>query len=249
VAQRFDRLLQRAALRQQQADAAIAAQVAGRREHQVAQARKAHEGLGASAQRDARARHFGQAARDERRARIEPKREAVAQAGGDRQHVLHRAADFDAGEVVVGIDAHRRSVEGRDQCVAHAAIRWRPPARWAGRARLLGKAGAAEHAAGQVRRDLGADLVSEQAGRRRLEALAQPGDRRPTLPRSAVSSSRRPAMGVATITSSWRRPGPRVARCPGRRPTGRAADGRAGICGSRRRPRSPRPAPHRAPTA
>ena len=133
VAQRIDRLRQRLALGQQQADLAVAREIAGGGEHQVAQAREAHEGVGPRAEGHAQARHLGQAAGDQRGARVEPERQAVGQAGRDGQHVLDRAADLDADDVVVGIDAQGRAVEGLDQRVAHLRhADWRPPARSAG---------------------------------------------------------------------------------------------------------------------
>jgi hypothetical protein len=104
---------------------------------------------------------------------------AVAQAGGDGQHVLHRAADFGADQVVVGIDPHRRPVEGRHQRIAHRRMR-------AGRDQrgrlaagdFLREAGAGEHARQQVRRDFGLHLVAEQAALGAgFESLAQPRHR------------------------------------------------------------------------
>ena len=46
---------------EQPADRAVARQIAGRGQHQIAEARQAHEGLGACAEREAQARHLGQA--------------------------------------------------------------------------------------------------------------------------------------------------------------------------------------------
>jgi hypothetical protein len=52
-----------------------------------------------------------QAARDQCGARIVAQAEAVADAGGDRQYVLHRPADFGADQVFVGVDAQLAAVQ------------------------------------------------------------------------------------------------------------------------------------------
>jgi len=122
MAQRGHRLRQGLALGQQQADLAVAAQITGGREHQVAQAREAGESFGASAQGHAQSRHFSQAARDKGGAGIQAQLQAVAQAGGDGQHVLDGAAHLHAHHVVIGVHAQRGAVEGGDQRVAHLGM-------------------------------------------------------------------------------------------------------------------------------
>ena len=57
-------MLQAQAFGQRQADLAIAAEVAGGGQHQIAQAREAHEGFGAGAQGHAESGDLGQAARN-----------------------------------------------------------------------------------------------------------------------------------------------------------------------------------------
>ena len=49
---------------------------------------------------EAEAGHFGKAARDQRGARILAERRALDHAAGDREHVLDRAANLGAGDVV-----------------------------------------------------------------------------------------------------------------------------------------------------
>ena len=51
------------------------------------------------AERDAEPRHFDEAARDQRDARVGAEAETVGKAGADRQHVLDRATDFDTDDV------------------------------------------------------------------------------------------------------------------------------------------------------
>ena len=102
---------QRFALRQLQPHAPVARKVAGRRENQVAGTGQAEDGLGGSAHRHAEAGDLGQAAGDERGARVVTEAEAVADAGGDRHHILHRAADLDADEVGAVVHAHAPAVQ------------------------------------------------------------------------------------------------------------------------------------------
>ena len=102
---------QRQALRELQSHAPVARKVAGRRENQVAGARQAENRLGGGAHRHAEARDLGQAAGDERGARVVTEPEAVADAGGDRHHVLHRAADLHPDKVGAEIHAHAAAVQ------------------------------------------------------------------------------------------------------------------------------------------
>ena len=84
---------------------------AGRRagQHQVAKARQAGQSLAPSAHRDPEARHFGEAARDQRRARVLAEALALDDAAGDRQHVLDRPADLGAGDIVGAVSAEIRA--------------------------------------------------------------------------------------------------------------------------------------------
>ena len=72
---------------------------------EIAQAREARVGAGIGAERRAEARHLGQAARDQRRARVVAVAEPVADARGDRDHVLGRAAELHAAHVRRRVDA------------------------------------------------------------------------------------------------------------------------------------------------
>ena len=87
------------------ADRAVAAQRAGAREHEVAQPGEAGERRRLRAERDAEPRHLGEAARDERRARVEAEPDALDDAGRDGHDVLERAAQLHADDVVVRVDA------------------------------------------------------------------------------------------------------------------------------------------------
>jgi hypothetical protein len=61
----------RAALRELQADAAVARELARRRKDEIAGAGEAEERFGRAAERHAEASHLGEAPRDERRARVQ----------------------------------------------------------------------------------------------------------------------------------------------------------------------------------
>ena len=80
-------------------------------EDEVAHAREPHEGLRLAAERDPEANDFRQPARDERGARIAAEFEAVGDARGDRDHVLHRAAQHHAHHVRARVQAQPRRVE------------------------------------------------------------------------------------------------------------------------------------------
>ena len=79
-----------------------------------------------------------EAARDERRHRVVPEAEAFDDAGGNRDDVLQRAADLDAGHVVAGVEAQRRALQAAPARAppppGSAEARPRPPS--AARARL-----------------------------------------------------------------------------------------------------------------
>ena len=103
------RLLERRALADLDAERAVAAQRAGAREHEIAHAGESGEGGRARAERDAEPRHLVQPARDERGARVVAESNAFDDAGGDGHDVLERAAQLDADHVVVGVDAEGRA--------------------------------------------------------------------------------------------------------------------------------------------
>ena len=106
-------IFERAATCQLETDTAVARQVAGRREDEIAGTGEAHEGFRLPAERRAKPRDFGKAARDQRRARIQPQAQAIGDAGGDRHHVLHRAADLDADQIRAVVDPHASAVQQR----------------------------------------------------------------------------------------------------------------------------------------
>ena len=64
-----------------------------------------------AAHRGRQPRDLDQAAGDERGHRVVAEAEALDDAGGDRHHVLQRAADLDAGDVVGRIQPQRRTAE------------------------------------------------------------------------------------------------------------------------------------------
>ena len=159
---------------QHQADLPVARQVAGGGEHQVAQARQPHEGFGPGAQCRAQTAHLGQATGDQRGAGVQPQRQAVGDAGGDRHHVLDRATHCNPDRVVAGVDAQAVAVErlhgqlakglvgaGGDQCGRLAV------------GHLEREAGARQHPAAQVGPQLAGNLVAQRAAAG-LEAFAQP---------------------------------------------------------------------------
>ena len=108
--------------RQRHADLPVARQVPGGGENQIAQATQAHKGLGTRTERHTQARHFCQPARDQGGASVEAQIQTVAQAGGDRQHVLDGAANFHTHDVVIGINAQGRAVQGRNQRLAYRCM-------------------------------------------------------------------------------------------------------------------------------
>ncbi len=99
-----DDFVELASLAEFDADGAIARQASGAGEHQIAHTGEAGHGFGTAAASDGQARDFGEAAGDERGDGVVAQTEPVADAGGDGDHVLQRAAEFDADDVVVGVD-------------------------------------------------------------------------------------------------------------------------------------------------
>ncbi len=126
------------------ADGAVAGERAGAGEDEVADAGETGEGLAAATAGDGEARHLGDAAGDEGGGGVVAEVEAVDDAGGEGDDVFERAAEFDAGDVVVGVDAkggrgevaldrlsELRGVSRRRR--RRWACRRRPPARRRGR--------------------------------------------------------------------------------------------------------------------
>src|SRR5882672_2896766 len=90
---------QRAAARQLETDVTIAAQAARARQHEIAEPGEAGERLALRPGRAGEARNFCETARDETRLRVPAEAEAFGNAGGDRDDVLQRAADFDTDHI------------------------------------------------------------------------------------------------------------------------------------------------------
>src|SRR4029078_11026242 len=72
------------------------------------EAAQARERLPPGAESEPETGHFGKAAADQRRSRALAEAPALEHAPGDRQHILDRAADLRAGEVVRNVDAKGR---------------------------------------------------------------------------------------------------------------------------------------------
>ena len=101
------------AQRYAQGEVARLLRVAG--QHQIAQARQAHQGLRLGAQGHGEAGHLGQAAGDQSGARVVAQPLAADDAAGDGQHVLDGAAKLGADDVVrrvhpegAGTERHRQ---------------------------------------------------------------------------------------------------------------------------------------------
>ena len=181
MAQRIHGLRQRHAGGQQLAHPAVAAEVAGGGQHQIAQAAEAHEGFGACAQGRTEAGHFSQTTGDEGRAGVEAQLQAIAQAGGHGQHVFDGPAHLHTHQIVVGVHTQRGAVEGTDQGFTHLCMAAGGHQR-GGLAvgHFLGKTGATQGTCQQIRCHLGLHLVWHQpltSGGRSLETFAQPDHR------------------------------------------------------------------------
>jgi hypothetical protein len=115
-------VVQRQALRELQSHPPVARKVSGRGENQVAGTRQAENRLGGGAHRHTEARDLGQAAGDERGACVVTEPEAVADAGGDRHHILDRAADLHPHKVGAEIHAHAAAVQQSSGFAREAGI-------------------------------------------------------------------------------------------------------------------------------
>jgi hypothetical protein len=182
MAQGLHRLGQGLPLCQRQAHFAVAGQIPGRGEYQIAQAAQTHKRLGFGTQGQAQTGDFGQAACDQGRTGVQAQLQAVTQAGGNGQHVFHGAAHFHPHHVVIRIDPQGTTVEGGYERVAHRRMRTGSHQRGGLPCRhLLRKTGAAEHPGQQLRCGLRLHLMAQQAVgalHRRLKPLAEPGHRR-----------------------------------------------------------------------
>src|ERR1700736_2185291 len=93
------------------ANSAVAGKTSRRGEDQITQARQSRHGLGPPPAGHYQARHFGEAARDQRSYGIVTQTQAVADAGGDGHNIFQRAPEFHANHIVVGIDPKARIAE------------------------------------------------------------------------------------------------------------------------------------------
>ena len=84
------------------------------------------ERLALRAEGQAEAGHFGKAAADQRGARILAEPLALDHAAGDREHVLDRAADLRAGDIVGDVDAEGRLGDPLAQPLGQRAVLARP---------------------------------------------------------------------------------------------------------------------------
>ena len=112
-------LLGRFALAQPFAETAVAAVAAEGGDDQVAHAAQSEKCVPPRAQRHAEPGHLRQPARAQRRLRVVAESNPVAGAGGDGDDVLERAAQLDANDVVVRVNAeplvHENFLGGRRQ--------------------------------------------------------------------------------------------------------------------------------------
>ena len=117
---------ERRALAQRQAQRAVARQRAVAGQHQVAEAAQARQRLELGAHRLAEPRHLGEAARDQRCGGVVAEAAALDDAGGDRQHVLDRAAQRHAQHVVRPVGPERAGRQRRRQRRGRVSgSRWR----------------------------------------------------------------------------------------------------------------------------
>src|SRR5258708_34603575 len=99
MAELLEDRVERLAPREVQPDTAVARQITGAGQDEVARSRKAHEGFGPPAERQPERRELGEPARDKRRPRVQSEPEAVADPGGGRHHVFDSSADLDTGDI------------------------------------------------------------------------------------------------------------------------------------------------------
>jgi hypothetical protein len=105
VAKRVEDRCKRRSGGEAQADGPIARQLAGTGEHEIAGAGESHECRDATAEVQPKPGNFGEAARDERRTRVQTEPQSVADAGSDRDHVFRRTGHLDADQIVARVDA------------------------------------------------------------------------------------------------------------------------------------------------
>ena len=123
----------RSPLGQRHAERPVAAEAAGGRQDQVAHAGQPRKGHRLRPHGQAEPGHLGEPAGDERRARVVAQAQSLQDPRRDGDHVLERAAELDADQVVVRVDPELRRREGLLHHRGHRRRpRRRPPPRSAG---------------------------------------------------------------------------------------------------------------------
>src|SRR5712692_974647 len=110
-AHRADNLIEPAALAQLHAHGAVAAERAGARQHQIAHAGQPRESFAQPAQRAGQTRHLRKAASDQRGGGVVAEAQSLADSCSDGDDVFHRAAQLDAGDIVIRIQPECRPGE------------------------------------------------------------------------------------------------------------------------------------------
>ena len=216
--------------------------VAGAGQHEVAQAREPHQRLAPPAHRRPTRRAISASPRVISAARaLWPKPRPSASAGRDREHVLDRAADLDAGDVVGLVDAQRVAAQQRRGL----------------RARATASVAAATSAVGSPRATspakLGPDTTPTGAGQRGAIAGARASRRRPAR-RGATKPFDSQTSGARTPASQQRvrerveraRSASRRSTSSARAPRARSPVDRERVAAARRRAGSARCARSRA---
>ncbi len=188
LADRANRVFDRLAAAQGEAQPTVAREVAGAGQHQVAEPGQAHQGFRAATDADVEPQHLVEPTGDQAGAGIQAQPHAIGDAGGHREHVLHRAAQFGAAHVVAGVGAERGAMQHVGDLLGEARIvrmhgqRGRQALR-----HFLGEGRAGDdrqrHVVAQpaVAKDVAGDFVQE-APAAGFEALGRPrhaGRRRP----------------------------------------------------------------------
>jgi hypothetical protein len=121
------------------AEAAVSTEFGEAGDGEIADAAEPGEGIGLSAASDTEAAHFGDAAGDEGSLGIVTEAEAVTDSGGDGHDVFEGAAEFDAQDIVAGVDAEGWAMEKFLDLKRFGGVGWRRRWRWGCRGRLRGR--------------------------------------------------------------------------------------------------------------
>ena len=237
-------------LRERDADLAVAAQVAGAGQHQIAKAGQAGQRVALRAERHRQPRELGETARDQRGQRVVAEPEAFDDAGRDRDDVLQRAAKLDADDIAAAVEAQRRRPEVRHHGLDD-------------RGRIAGRHQRRRQLARQLAREARTRQHDDVAGSRQFlpqhlrhaqqrRLLRVPSSRSRSRSRGQVrvrprATSRTPCDGTAITTNCA--PSSAIRRSAVGDNAAGSIDARAGRRGSRASRPCRRPAPRRAPTA